>query len=140
MVHANEAIVILFFAFGTRASLVYIRRHGPTVRTATLNGCAPIEFRNPLYHAKNAQEALDLIFDEVESNERYRKAFPNLREKFATILKRFDEQGPVEVEIKMLGIPLPAESVTRPEMMESHTSVEKVVLIWLTTGDIARPS
>ncbi len=86
-------------SYGTRASLVYIRRHGETVRTAMLNGVAPIEFKNPLYHAQEAQIALDKIFDEIEASEKYRKAFPDLRKKFKEILKRFDD-GPIKVELK----------------------------------------
>ncbi len=85
-------------SYGTRASLVYIRRHGETVRTAILSGCAPIEFRNPLYHAEGGQRALDSIFDEVERNPKLKKAFGDLRMKFETILKRLEEK-PVTVEI-----------------------------------------
>ncbi|MEM7454903.1 MAG: alpha/beta fold hydrolase [Planctomycetota bacterium] len=85
-------------SYGTRASLVYIRRHGGSVRTAILHGCAPIEFRNPLYHAPGAQRALDLIFDEVEANEPYRNAFGDLRSKFETILDRLEVE-PAEAEV-----------------------------------------
>ena len=78
-------------SYGTRASLVYIRRHGATVRTATLAGCAPIEFRNPLFHAEGGQRCLDLIFDEVEANPKYRKAFGDLRKKFDELSDRLKE-------------------------------------------------
>lgn len=98
-----DKINLMGGSYGTRASLVYIRRHGSTVRSAILNGCAPIEFVNPLYHAEAAQYALDKLFEEVESSEKYRQVFGDLRQKFATILKRLETDGPVEVEIKNTG-------------------------------------
>ena len=83
-----EKINLMGGSYGTRASLVYMRRHPETVRTAILNGIAPIEFVNPLFHAKGAQEALDKIFNFVKNDERYRKAYPNLREEFNTVMVR----------------------------------------------------
>ncbi len=85
-------------SYGTRASLVYIRRHGETVRTATLAGCAPIEFRNPLYHAEGGQRCLDMIFEEVAKAPKYREAFGDLRKKFAELSNRL-EAKPVSVLI-----------------------------------------
>ena len=93
-----EKINISGGSYGTRACLVYMLRHGETVRTATLAGCAPIEFRNPLYHAEGAQRAIDMIFDEVQSTEKYRDAFGDMRKKFAEIVERLVEE-PVTVEI-----------------------------------------
>jgi pimeloyl-ACP methyl ester carboxylesterase len=84
-------------SYGTRAALVYLRQHPSTVRSAILEGVAPIEFINPLYHAQEAQRALDLIFAEVESDQEYRDRFPRLRERFAELLNQF-EQGPMSVE------------------------------------------
>ena len=95
-----EQINVMGGSYGTRAALVYIRRHGSTVRSAILNGCAPIEFINPLYHAEAAQLALDLVLDEVEANAKYREAFGDLRQKFTTVLDRLETDGPAEVEIR----------------------------------------
>lgn len=96
-----DKINLIGGSYGTRAALVYIRRHEDSVRTAILNGVAPIEFTNPLYHAESAQYALNKIFERVESDETYREAFPGLREKFDEILARFDE-GPVPVEVTII--------------------------------------
>jgi len=49
-------------SYGTRAALVYMRRHPETVRTVILNGVAPIAFKNPLFHAAAAQEGLERVF------------------------------------------------------------------------------
>ena len=97
-------------SYGTRFCLEYLRRHGDTVRSAILAGCAPIEFKNPLYHAAGAQRALDLIFAEVQGNERYRAAFGDLQAKFDEIVDRLRDQ-PVTVEIvnKATGNPEPVQ-------------------------------
>jgi pimeloyl-ACP methyl ester carboxylesterase len=85
-------------SYGTRSALVYMRRHTRSIRSATLQGIQPIAYLNPLPHARGAQESLDLIFDEIEASEKYRKAFPNLRENFTAILKRL-ERDPAEVVV-----------------------------------------
>ena len=125
-------------SYGTRAAMVYIRRHEDSVRTAILNGVAPIEFTNPLFHAASAQYALDKIFDRVESNETYRNAFPGLREKFDEIMARFDG-GPIPVEITVVDS---GEKVTlqlsrdafasslRYQMYYMDTSRQVPLLLW----------
>lgn len=93
-----EKINLMGGSYGTRMCLVYIRQHGATVRTATLSGCAPIEFRNPLYHAEGAQRALEMMFREANSTAAYREAFGDLQKKFKTILERL-EKNPATVTI-----------------------------------------
>ena len=85
-------------SYGTRFCLVYLRRHGDSVRTATLAGCAPMVFKNPLYHAEGAQRALDLIFDEVQNNDRYRAVFGDLRQKFDEVVERLGNE-PVTIDV-----------------------------------------
>jgi len=86
---------------GTRTSLVYMRRHPETVRSAILIGVAPPAIKNPLYHSWGAQHALDLLFKECSEDRECREAFPNLEEEFWTVLERLEE-GPVRVEIAHL--------------------------------------
>ena len=87
-----EKINLMGGSYGTRAALIYMRRHPQTVRTAILNGVAPIEFINPLFHARGAQEALDKIFNIIERDAIYQKAYPNLRNEFTTIMVRLINQ------------------------------------------------
>lgn len=86
-------------SYGTRAALVYMRRHPETVRTAILNGILPIANKNPLFHAFSVQEALQLLLDDCYENPDCRLAFPNLKEEFYTILERLDEE-PAEVSVE----------------------------------------
>jgi len=85
-------------SYGTRAALVYMRRHPDTVRTAVLNGVAPIAFTNPLHHARGAQDALEMVFEEVENDPVSRKAFPDLRAEFDGIVARLAE-APAKVTL-----------------------------------------
>ena len=91
-----EKINLTGTSYGTRMALVYMRRHPETVRTAILNGVVPIAFKNPLFHAPAAQEALGRLFKECENDPECHKAFPQIEEEFNSILKRLDED-PVEV-------------------------------------------
>ena len=93
-----EKINLMGTSGGTRSSLVYMRRHPETVRSAILIGVAPLALRNPLYHPWGAQHALDLLFEECSEDSACGKAFPNLEEEFWTVLERFDD-GPVKVKI-----------------------------------------
>ncbi len=86
-------------SYGSRCALVYMRRHPESIRTATLNGVQPIAYRNPLPHARSAQEALDLIFAEIRASERYRRAFPDIEAKFQETLHRL-ETTPAKVIVK----------------------------------------
>ena len=79
-------------SYGTRAALVYIRRHPETVRAAILNGVLPIANKNPLFHAFSAQEAIQLLVADCFDNPECRFAFPNLENEFLTVLERLDEE------------------------------------------------
>ena len=104
-----ERINVMGGSYGTRAALVYMRRHAETVRSAVLMGCAPIAFTNPLYHAPNAQEALDRVFAAVREHADLRAAYPRLEEEFAELLERLDA-SPAEVRVRHPG--RPGESAT----------------------------
>ena len=140
-----DKINLIGGSYGTRASLVYIRRHGDTVRTATLSGLAPIPFTNPLYHAESAQLAINKIFDEVESNELYRKNLPGLREKFNQLMAEF-EQAPKDIEVTIDG---KTETVSinrdafanavRFQMYYIDTSRKLPVLLWRAVQGNMKP-
>lgn len=97
-------------SYGTRSALVYMREHPQTIRSAMLQGVQPISYRNPLPHARSAQDALDQIFEEIRSAPRYVEAFPDIEAKFQETLDRIAAQ-PVEV------------TVSHPKTAEDHTIV-----------------
>ncbi len=96
-------------SYGTRAALIYMRRHPAHVRSAILNGVAPVAFTNPLYHARAAQQALDLIMAECAADPDCAKKYPNLSQQFAAVMDQLETQ------------PVPA-TITNP------TTGEKVVV------------
>lgn len=93
-----DQINVMGGSYGTRACLVYMRRHPETVRTAVLNGVAPIAFHNPLYHAYGAQRALDLVLQECAENPECNLAFPKVKEEFQIVLDRL-KQVPAEAAV-----------------------------------------
>lgn len=85
-------------SYGTRAALVYMRRYPETVRTAILNGVAPIAFKNPLFHAPGAHEAIRLLFAECANDPDCHAVFPNLEDEFRAVLEQLEKE-PVDVTI-----------------------------------------
>jgi pimeloyl-ACP methyl ester carboxylesterase len=79
-------------SYGTRAALTYMRRHPAHVRSAVLNGVAPPDLKNPLYHARESQRALDAVFDRCAADPACRTAFPRVREEFQALLARLDRE------------------------------------------------
>lgn len=86
-------------SYGTRVAQVYMRRHPDAVRTAVLNGVAPVA--EPLYvqHAKLLQRALDRLLNECEQAETCSADYPRVREDLEALMDRFaGGQVPVRVE------------------------------------------
>lgn len=80
-------------SYGTRMALVYMRRHPETVRTAMLNGVAPIGFKNPLYHSPSGHAALQLMMDECAQDPDCSSAFPNLHQEFQAIMQKLGKES-----------------------------------------------
>ncbi|MFC2167703.1 alpha/beta hydrolase [Acidobacteriota bacterium] len=93
-----ETINLTGTSYGTRAALVYMRRHPETVRSAILNGVLPIANKNPLFHAFSAQEAIQLLLADCFDNSECRLAFPNLENEFLSVLERLEEPAGVFVD------------------------------------------
>jgi pimeloyl-ACP methyl ester carboxylesterase len=79
-------------SYGTRAALAFMRRYPRTVRCAILEGVAPIAFTNPLYHAREAQVALDAILAECAADPGCSAAFPDLAHRFKSLMARLDHE------------------------------------------------
>jgi pimeloyl-ACP methyl ester carboxylesterase len=85
-------------SYGTRAALVYLRRHGEHVRTMVLDGVAPMDMRLPLFTARDAQRALDKLLTDCDVDSACRQAFPELSARIRSLLQRL-EQSPAMVRI-----------------------------------------
>jgi pimeloyl-ACP methyl ester carboxylesterase len=87
-------------SYGTRAALVYIKRHGQHVRAAVLQGVSPTDQSMPRDFPQHTQRALDGVVGECAADAACRAAFPDLRAEVKAVLARL-LRGPVAVEIKL---------------------------------------
>jgi pimeloyl-ACP methyl ester carboxylesterase len=94
-------------SYGSRAALTYMRRHPANVRSAVLEGVAPSSLKNPLYHARESQRALDAVFDRCAAEAGCRAAFPRVREEFQEIVQKLDRE-PARVQLTPPGGGAPA--------------------------------
>ena len=77
-------------SYGTRAALVYLRRHGERVRSIVLDGVAPMDMRLPMYTARDAQRALDRLFDDCGHDDGLPRRYPRLAERTRALIARLD--------------------------------------------------
>jgi pimeloyl-ACP methyl ester carboxylesterase len=85
-------------SYGTHAALIYLRRHGDSVRTMTLEAVVPPDYRIPLPFARGLQHSMDQLMDRCAADPDCHKDFPDLRDEFQTILERLDK-SPEKVEL-----------------------------------------
>jgi pimeloyl-ACP methyl ester carboxylesterase len=65
-------------SYGTRAALVYVRRHGAHVRSMMLVGVEGTRDPMPLHFARDAQRALNGVFADCAADKTCHAAFPDL--------------------------------------------------------------
>lgn len=94
-----EKINVWGGSYGTRAALVYARRHPERVRSVVIDGAAPFEITLPLHNAWGAQRAMDRLLADCAAEPTCRAAFPRLREELGEVLDRL-ERGPVRASLR----------------------------------------
>ena len=87
-------------SYGTRAALVYLKRHPESVRTVTLHGVAPTDQFMPSDFAQQAERALQGVISECVADEPCNKAYPNLRADTRAVFEQL-KKGPVEVTVRV---------------------------------------
>jgi len=85
-------------SYGTKAALVYLRRHGDHVRTITLEAVAPPDFLIPLPFAKGVQAAVDGVISLCEANAACHAAYAGLRQEYHDVLARLS-QTPARLDV-----------------------------------------
>ncbi len=118
-----ERINLYAGSWGTRAALVYLRRHPASIRAAVINAVAPPAFVNPLYHARAAQQAIERLFADCDRDQGCTREFPDLREKFEIVLATLERQ-PAQVTIAHpdTGVSVPV-SFSRDAFAEAIRSI-----------------
>lgn len=78
-------------SYGTRAALVYLRRHGSTVRSVILDGVVPLTMSIPGNVALDAQAAFDAMLADCKLQPGCAAAFPGLDAEFHGLIRRLQE-------------------------------------------------
>ncbi|MGE3705318.1 MAG: alpha/beta fold hydrolase, partial [Vicinamibacterales bacterium] len=82
-------------SYGTRAALVYLRRHERAVRSVVLDGVAPTDMRLPLFMARDSQRALDRLLDDCARDAVCSREYPDLRGIVSRLWARLAERPTV---------------------------------------------
>lgn len=83
-----DRINLIGISYGTRAALVYLRRHPATVRTMILDAVAPTTMVIPANVAADAQSAFNLVIKDCNQSPSCQAAFPNLSEHLDALINR----------------------------------------------------
>jgi pimeloyl-ACP methyl ester carboxylesterase len=87
-------------SYGTRAELVYMRRHPEHVRSVILLAVAPTDLKMPLHHSEAGARAMDLLLGECEQEAACHAAFPQIRDDWRNALAQLEKQ-PARVEYSL---------------------------------------
>ena len=82
-------------SYGTRAALVYLRRHGDRVRTVVLDGVAPPNMRLPLFAPRDVQRAFDRLIADCEADIGCKTTYPNLGTRARALIERLEKDPPL---------------------------------------------
>ena len=93
------AVNLIGGSYGTFAAQIFLARHPEAVRTVVLSSVAKPGEPAPLYHARNAQQGLELLARDCAAQPACHAAFPHFREEVSTVLDRLAKQ-PVKVRVK----------------------------------------
>ena len=93
-----DKIDVFGTSYGTRAALVYLRRHGNHVRTIGLEGVVSPEYRIPLSFSRALQGSIDQIIARCAATTACQQSYPALRKEFDTLLARLDK-APAKAEV-----------------------------------------
>ncbi|MBI5291236.1 MAG: alpha/beta fold hydrolase [Chloroflexi bacterium] len=93
-------------SYGTRAALAYLRQYPQRVRAVVLDGVVPSDIALGLDAARDAQHALDLIFQRCAADSACAAAFPSLPGEFQSLLETLQANPPrVTVRHPFSGVP-----------------------------------
>ncbi len=105
-----KKINIMGGSYGTRAALVYLRRHEDSVRSVVLDGVVPLTMAVPANIATDAQSSFQTLLSDCGEQEICRKAFPDLEAHYRTLVLNL-EKSPTTVTVNH---PRTGESITGP--------------------------
>ena len=97
-----DQITLYGGSYGTRASMVYMRRHPQHVRAAVLHGISPTNQFMPRDFPQDTERALQGVLADCEADEACHKAFPDAKNDAAYVLESL-LQSPATSELQPEG-------------------------------------
>lgn len=88
-----DQINLLGGSYGTRAALVYLRRHEEHVRTVVLDGVAPPDMSLPLWFPRDMDRALTKLTGDCETDPACSQRFPTFASDVRTLLARLESSN-----------------------------------------------
>jgi pimeloyl-ACP methyl ester carboxylesterase len=85
-------------SYGTYAAQVFLARHPEAVRSVVMSGVVKPGEPSPLYHARNAEQALNLLARDCAAEPACHAAFPRFKEEVREVLDRLAGK-PVRVQV-----------------------------------------
>ena len=89
-----EKINLFGISYGTRAGLVFMRRHPDRVRAAVLDGMAPVAMRLPISMGRDAERAMDMLFRDCAADPSCAEAYGDLAARFEALIERLSQAPP----------------------------------------------
>lgn len=86
-------------SYGSRAALVYLRQHEDQVRTVTLEGIVPPEYRLMLEFPHTIQSSITQVMDRCAADDACHKDYPDLKKEFQEVIDRLAKE-PAHFEVK----------------------------------------
>jgi pimeloyl-ACP methyl ester carboxylesterase len=103
-----ERVNLVGISYGTLAAQVFLARHPRSVRTVVLSGVAKPGDPAPLYHARNAQRAMELLARDCARDAACQAAFPRFQQELPEVLGRLARR-PARVRVTLPDGPRPVE-------------------------------
>lgn len=85
-----DKINIYGTSYGTRAALVYLRRHGAHIRSIVLKAVAPPTMPGTMHYARDTERSLQYLFRACATDAECAKAYPDMETEFRMVLERAD--------------------------------------------------
>jgi pimeloyl-ACP methyl ester carboxylesterase len=93
----HEQINLWGTSYGTRAALVYLRRHGGHVRSAVLNASMSLRQVMPMGMSADAEAAVRNVLADCAASEPCASRFPDLEEEYRLAVEGASEPMPVTI-------------------------------------------
>lgn len=94
-----DKIILDGGSYGSRALLTYVRQHGDHVRSAWIINADPFALKNPLSHARSAQESFDGLVTQCRLENACRRAYPDPSADLKLVLEQL-AQKPARVRFE----------------------------------------